>query len=70
MTAIPVASPCTNVCRMDAHIGWCEGCLRTIEEIAAWSSLDDHRKRAVLDEIALRRIALTQDHPTARSDRR
>jgi predicted Fe-S protein YdhL (DUF1289 family) len=54
---------------MDAHTGWCEGCLRTIEEIASWSSMDDGHKRAVLDEIALRRIALTHDHPSARSER-
>ncbi|MEX8493018.1 YbaK/EbsC family protein [Sphaerotilus sp.] len=33
------ASPCVNVCRMDARTGWCEGCLRTIAEITAWSRL-------------------------------
>ena len=30
-------SPCVNVCRMDTRTGWCEGCWRTIDEIAAWS---------------------------------
>ena len=34
-----VASPCNSVCRMDAASGWCEGCLRTLDEIADWSSL-------------------------------
>ena len=30
-----VASPCVNVCRMDELSGLCEGCLRTIDEIAS-----------------------------------
>ena len=45
MTETTVASPCTSVCRMDARTGWCEGCLRTLDEIAAWSGLDDADKR-------------------------
>ncbi len=43
----PVASPCIDVCRMDPRTGWCEGCLRTIDEIASWSVLDDEQKRSV-----------------------
>ena len=50
----PVPSPCINVCRMDPATGLCEGCLRTIEEIANWSRLDDAHKRAVWDEIEKR----------------
>jgi predicted Fe-S protein YdhL (DUF1289 family) len=52
-----VPSPCISVCRMDASTGWCEGCLRTIDEIAAWSSFDDHAKRAVWDAIEERHVA-------------
>jgi predicted Fe-S protein YdhL (DUF1289 family) len=33
---------------MDEATGYCVGCLRTIEEIAAWSSLSDAGKREVL----------------------
>ena len=47
MTETTVASPCTSVCRMDARTGWCEGCLRTLDEIAAWSGLGDADKRRV-----------------------
>lgn len=53
----PVASPCISVCRMDASTGLCEGCLRTIDEIAAWSVLDDDARHAVWDAIARRRAA-------------
>ncbi|WMY07971.1 DUF1289 domain-containing protein [Paraburkholderia phenoliruptrix] len=49
-----VPSPCINVCRMDASTGWCEGCLRTIDEIAGWSLYDDDEKRAVWDALAPR----------------
>ena len=52
-----VPSPCIDVCRIDAASGWCEGCLRTIDEIAAWSALDDDAKRAVLAALPPRRTA-------------
>jgi predicted Fe-S protein YdhL (DUF1289 family) len=29
----------------------CEGCLRTLDEIAAWSGLSGEEKRAVLDRL-------------------
>lgn len=50
-----VASPCIDVCRMDDATGWCAGCLRTLDEIAAWSSLDDEGKRLVLAALPARR---------------
>lgn len=51
-----VASPCNSVCRVDARTGFCEGCLRTIDEIIAWSTLSDDEKRAVWDALALRQF--------------
>ena len=52
-----VASPCINVCRMDAGTGWCEGCLRTIDEIAAWGAMADDDKRAIWRLIDQRRLS-------------
>ena len=51
-----VPSPCINVCRMDPASGLCEGCLRTIDEIAAWGTLDDDGKRAVWQQLEQRRV--------------
>ena len=51
-----VPSPCINVCRMDDATGWCEGCLRTIDEIAAWSGMADDDKRAVWRLLERRRV--------------
>lgn len=41
-----VGSPCVSVCRMGTD-GLCEGCLRTLEEIAGWSRMDDAGRRTV-----------------------
>jgi predicted Fe-S protein YdhL (DUF1289 family) len=35
-----VPSPCIDVCRMDPQGRYCEGCLRTLDEIAGWGTLD------------------------------
>ncbi|WP_321907500.1 MULTISPECIES: DUF1289 domain-containing protein [unclassified Paraburkholderia] len=51
---VPPPSPCINICRMDERSGLCEGCLRTIDEIASWSTLDEAAKRAVWDAIDAR----------------
>ena len=40
-------SPCISVCRMDAATGLCEGCFRTLDEIAGWGMGSDAQKRAV-----------------------
>ncbi|MGH6624897.1 MAG: thioesterase, FlK family [Burkholderiaceae bacterium] len=53
-TGAAVASPCVSICRMDPRTALCEGCLRTIDEIAQWSSLSDDSKRAILAQLPAR----------------
>lgn len=53
----PVPSPCISVCAIDEATGLCTGCLRTLDEIAAWSVLDDDARRAVWVRIGVRRTA-------------
>lgn len=65
LPAGPVPSPCINVCRMDARTGWCEGCLRTLDEIAGWGRGSEDWKRAVwqrLEERRRAREAATRTH--------
>jgi len=50
-----VPSPCISVCRIDPASGWCEGCWRTIDEIAHWGVLDDDEKLAVCAELERRK---------------
>ena len=42
------SSPCTKVCALDAATGLCCGCGRTRDEIAAWGSLSEAQRRAVM----------------------
>lgn len=58
--AAPVASPCNSVCKMDARTGWCEGCARTLDEIAAWSTMNDEQKRVVWDLLDERRLSWSE----------
>jgi predicted Fe-S protein YdhL (DUF1289 family) len=47
-------SPCTGVCRIDRKTGWCEGCLRTLTEIADWPMLSSAEKRDLLARLEQR----------------
>lgn len=53
-----VPSPCVSVCVMHPQTGVCEGCLRDLDEIGAWSQLSDEVKRQVWQRIAQRLAAL------------
>ena len=55
MTDARADSPCIDICRIDLKTGWCEGCLRTIDEIAAWGVLDPATRRSILDRLPERR---------------
>jgi uncharacterized protein len=48
-----VASPCVNICRLDAQ-GLCIGCLRTLGEIAEWSQASDTRRLEILGALKAR----------------
>ena len=58
MAGAPIASPCINICEVDAERGWCKGCFRTLEEIANWAQSSDAAKRAVLERLVTRRRAI------------
>ena len=51
----PVRSPCIAVCRIDPASGLCEGCARTLDEIADWGTMDDEGRLAVWARIVRRR---------------
>jgi uncharacterized protein len=57
VTDAPVASPCIDICRLDAQ-GLCIGCRRTIEEISEWSRASEARRREIVRELAARPVAI------------
>jgi len=50
-----VPSPCIKVCRIEPVTGLCEGCYRTLDEIACWSAASPDDKRRILAFVAGRR---------------
>jgi uncharacterized protein len=54
MAQEPVASPCISICEMDTVSGLCQGCSRTIAEIAAWGQMSDPEKQSIWGLIAQR----------------
>lgn len=51
-----VLSPCVGVCTLRTD-GLCEGCLRNVDEIAAWSRLSDAERLHVMDVLLPEREA-------------
>ncbi|MGB7181200.1 MAG: DUF1289 domain-containing protein [Burkholderiaceae bacterium] len=44
-------SPCISICEMNPQTGYCQGCARTIDEIARWATMNSKEKQAVLDQL-------------------
>ena len=51
-------SPCIKICKINTSNGFCEGCLRTVDEIAVWSTLNDQQKQKVYLDIEDRKKSL------------
>jgi hypothetical protein len=66
-TGSGVASPCISVCVMDRTTGLCSGCLRTLDEIARWGTIDDDARRAIVASLPSRRAASVAT-PTSPAD--
>lgn len=64
-----IASPCINVCKMDETSGLCQGCYRSLAEIAAWGDASDRRKTLILAAVAQRRARLGPAADLVRSRR-
>ncbi|WP_240455593.1 DUF1289 domain-containing protein [Halomonas faecis] len=47
-----LASPCIQVCRIDSTTQHCEGCRRTLDEIARWRSMSETERAAVWARLA------------------
>jgi uncharacterized protein len=50
-----IESPCVKVCVIHEASGLCLGCYRSLDEIAAWSSLAPETRRAILAELPARK---------------
>ena len=49
-----VITPCIGICRINEHTNLCEGCRRSMTEVAEWLYYDDDKKRRIIDDAARR----------------
>lgn len=50
-----IESPCIKVCVIDPASRLCTGCLRSLDEIAAWTSLPPETRRRIMAELPARK---------------
>ncbi|MFN4172230.1 MAG: DUF1289 domain-containing protein [Pseudorhodobacter sp.] len=55
-----VESPCVKTCVVHPEARVCIGCLRSIDEIAAWSRMSPEARRAVMADLPGRAGLLTK----------
>lgn len=54
-----IESPCVRICLVHPEARICTGCLRSIEEIAAWSRYTPEERRGIMAELPSRRSRLS-----------
>ncbi|WP_377504748.1 DUF1289 domain-containing protein [Octadecabacter sp. R77987] len=55
-----IDSPCIKVCVIHPATRLCTGCLRSIDEIGAWSRLTPEARKAVMNDLPSRAPLLRQ----------
>ena len=66
LASMAVLSPCVGICRIHPQSRLCEGCGRSLVEIAEWPAWSDERRRAVLARLARRNSSAQPTSPTPR----
>lgn len=49
-------TPCIKVCVIDPATRLCEGCARSLDEIAAWGTLSPVDRRRIMAELPFRHV--------------
>lgn len=55
-----IASPCVKICVVHPEARLCVGCLRTLDEIAAWSRMSAETRARIMSELPDRKPLLKQ----------
>lgn len=64
-----IESPCILVCSIDESTGYCFGCGRTREEIAAWMTMEPDERRLVM-QVLPERLSKIERKPRRETRRR
>lgn len=54
MRATAIESPCVKICVIDQRRSLCEGCGRTLAEIAGWTRLAPEERRRIMASLPAR----------------
>lgn len=49
-----IETPCVDICRIDPGTRLCLGCLRSLDEIAAWGGLTHSERRRIMESLPRR----------------
>jgi len=60
-----IETPCVKICTLDARMGLCLGCGRTIDEIARWATMSPSERIEVMRELSSRLAACNAAKATA-----
>ena len=52
-----IETPCVKICTLDARMGLCLGCGRTIDEITRWTSMSAFERSTIMRELPSRLAA-------------
>jgi uncharacterized protein len=63
------STPCIKLCILDEPSGLCQGCGRTLAEIAGWGALDEEARLAIM-AVLPQRLARSREERRAASGRR
>ena len=56
-------SPCIKICVIHPATRLCTGCLRTIDEIGAWSGMTQDARRKIMSELSDRTALIAAHNP-------
>ncbi|WP_010138225.1 DUF1289 domain-containing protein [Oceanicola sp. S124] len=49
-----ISSPCVDICVIHSGTGLCAGCLRSMDEIAAWAGMSETERQAIMADLPAR----------------
>ena len=55
-----IESPCIKICVIEPTSRLCTGCLRSIDEISAWSRMTPEARQAVMADLPARKGQITK----------
>jgi hypothetical protein len=58
VTPVAIASPCVGVCIINDETDWCEGCGRTLDEIAGWLTMTARERDRIMAALPERTRAI------------